>query len=80
MDAKEKAKEMVHVYTKELLRTNYKINGLVINNLAIQCALIAVEEILDARPVITYTQVEFINFWNDVKSELQSLWGVANIC
>jgi hypothetical protein len=47
MNAKEKAKEMMHYYLKELLSAKYSINGFVINDLAKQCALIAVEEILN---------------------------------
>ena len=70
---KEKAKEMMHYYLKELLSAKYSINGFVINDLAKQCALILVDEILNSRPVITDSQVEYNNFWNDVKSELQSL-------
>ena len=46
MNAKEKAKELIHYYIKELLSAKYSINGFVINDLAKQCALIAVEEIL----------------------------------
>ncbi len=46
MNAKEKAKELMHYYLKELLSAKYSINGFVINDLAKQCALIAVEEIL----------------------------------
>jgi hypothetical protein len=72
MNAKEKANELMHYYLKELLSAKYSINGFVINDLAKQCALIAVEEIINSRPTITDSQVEYNNFWNDVKSELQS--------
>lgn len=77
MNAKEKAKGMVRVYTKELLRTGYIINGLVINNLAIQCALIAVDEALDAlimeSNIYGSDMIKVLNYYEDVKSELQSL-------
>lgn len=46
MNAKEKAKELMEDYLKQLLSAKYSINGFVINDLAKQCALIAVEEIL----------------------------------
>ena len=46
MKPKEKAKELIHFYTKELLSAKYSINGFVIEQLAKQCAIIAVEEIL----------------------------------
>lgn len=69
MNAKEKAKEMMHYYLKELLSAKYSIMGFVINDLAKQCALIAVEEILKDSAKIYCDEY----FWNDVKSELQSL-------
>jgi len=50
MTPKEKAKELMHYYLKELLSAKYSINGFVINDLAKQCALIAVEEILNSNP------------------------------
>ena len=84
MNAKEKAKGMVHVYTKELLLTGYRINGSVINNLALQCALIAVEEALNAlimeSNIYGSDMIKVLNYYEDVKSELRSLWAVSNIC
>jgi len=68
MKAKEKAKELVDKflqYTPAEEEYEYPY--------AKQCALIAVEEIINSRPAITDSQVEYNNFWNDVKSELQSL-------
>ena len=72
MNAKEKAKEMMHYYLKELLSAKYSINGFVINDLSKQCTLIAVDEILNSRHPITHHQFEYNKYWNDVKSELQS--------
>jgi len=89
MKPKEKAKELIHHYLKELLSAKYSINGFVINDLAKQCALIAVEEILSARPLdpnhadwddcgatpqywYEAQKDEALEFWNNVKSELQS--------
>jgi hypothetical protein len=90
MTPKEKAKEFMHYYLKELLSAKYRINGFVIKDLAKQCALIAVEEILSARPLdpnhvdwddcgathqywYEAQKDEALEFWNNVKSELQSL-------
>jgi hypothetical protein len=81
MNAKEKAKELMHYYLKELLSAKYSINGFVINDLAKQCALIAVEEILNNNCGSHTDEANATNseiycdeyFWNDVKSELQSL-------
>lgn len=47
MTRKEKSKELIHHYTKELLSAKYSISGFVIDQLARQCAIIAVEEILN---------------------------------
>jgi hypothetical protein len=81
MNAKEKAKEMMHYYLKELLSAKYSIMGFVINDLAKQCALIAVDEILNNNCGSHTDEANATNseiycdeyFWNDVKSELQSL-------
>jgi hypothetical protein len=69
MNAKEKAKEIYCKYTDAL---NIRDLQTTANPFAKQCALIAVEEIINSRPTITDSQVEYNNFWNDVKSELQS--------
>jgi hypothetical protein len=81
MNAKEKAKELIHYYIKELLSAKYSINGFVINDLAKQCALMAVDEILNNNCGSHTDEANATNseiycdeyFWNDVKSELQSL-------
>jgi len=73
MNAKEKAKEMMHYYLKELLSAKYSINGFVINDLAKQCALIAVEEILTRMIGSRAYSFNEKLFWSEVKSELQSL-------
>lgn len=69
MNTKEKAEELILKFMR-LQEPNYNWFH---SKLAKQCALIAVDEILSSRPVITDSQVEYNNFWNDVKSELQSL-------
>ena len=38
-----------------------------------QCALLAVDEILNSRPVITDSQFEYNKYWTEVKKELQKL-------
>jgi len=73
MNAKEKAKELMHYYLKELLSAKYSINGFVINDLAKQCALIAVEEILNHHSQEQGLYRIDTYYWQQVKSELQSL-------
>ena len=72
MDAKEKAHELMSKFVGiSLSQVNELVDGIRIR-LAKESAFIAVEEILNSRPVITDSQVEYNIFWNDVKSELQS--------
>jgi hypothetical protein len=37
------------------------------------CALIAVDEIINSRPAITDSQIQYINYWNEVKQEINNL-------
>lgn len=72
MNAKEKAKEMMHYYLKELLSAKYNINGFIINELAKQCAMIAVDEILNHHSQEQGLYRIDTYYWQQVKSELQS--------
>jgi hypothetical protein len=38
-----------------------------------QCALIAVDEIINSRPVITDSQVEYQKYWAEVRKEIEKL-------
>ena len=38
-----------------------------------KCALIAVDEIINSRPAITDSQIEYKNYWQEVKTEIQNL-------
>ena len=68
MTPKEKAKELVDKYTQYVTEINeYEY--------AKKCALIAVDEILEALPPFEYG-LEFvakIEFWNNVKQEIKKL-------
>ena len=78
MNAKEKAKEIYCKYTDAL---NIRDLQTTANPFAKQCALIAVEEILNNNCGSHTDEMNATNseiycdeyFWNDVKSELQSL-------
>ena len=76
MTSKKKAKELVDVYKditttwifKDLQTTN------VINyDLAKQCALIAVDEIIDSLQIKNYSQADQYEYWNEVKHEIEKL-------
>lgn len=63
MTPKEKAKELVDNYDEALTYLESKSK-------AKQCALIAVDEILDSRPIITDNQVDYQLYWRQVKNEI----------
>ena len=73
MNAKEKAKELIEKYQKLDIEIGGQYDGYLTMKIhdAKHCALIAVKEIIEH-----CSQVEpflGVDFWNDVKSELQSL-------
>ena len=70
MKAKEKAQELIDKY---VALTDGWVAGKNGWEHKKKCALIAIQEIINSRSVITDSQVKFNKFWNDVKSELQSL-------
>jgi len=71
MTPKEKAEDIVRKYSTyvvmwtggvETERQNVK-----------HCALIAVDEIINSRPAITDSQIEYQNYWQKVKKEINNL-------
>jgi hypothetical protein len=87
MTPKEKASELVGRYRKEILRGKYRIDGFVIEELAEECTLIAVDEILNSNPqpyiandeskelllFPDYTHVDAVKFWQQVKQIIEAL-------
>lgn len=87
MTPKEKADQLVGRYRKEILRGKYRIDGFVIEELAEECALIAVDEVInsDPQPYIAYdepkellyspeyTHVDAVKYWQEVKQEIEAL-------
>lgn len=43
------------------------------NRTAKQCAIIAVDEILKSRPFITDSQIEYNEYWQEIKQEIKKL-------
>ncbi len=76
MEAKDKAKELVQCYLYKVIEfayaeTDYK-------ELAKQCALIAVDEILNNFGLQTtgqtfYTEYRAVEYWKEVKQEIEKL-------
>jgi hypothetical protein len=74
MTPKEKAKEMMHYYLKELLSAKYSINGFVIKDLAKKCCLISVDEILKVcENEISHCSDKTYFYWQEVKNEIEKL-------
>ncbi len=67
MTPKEKAQELYDKYEFVYIQ-NYTSKHEVK-----QCALIAVDEILNSRPAITDSQIEYQNYWQQVKTEIEKL-------
>ena len=72
MTAKEKAKELFDKYWTLIA---YKIEGSVGRLVIKQCTLIAVDEIIKAvdNPDETYLMKDDVNYWKEVKQEIESL-------
>lgn len=68
MTPKEKAEDLVSRYKREILRGKYRIDGFVIEELAEECALIAVDEIF--RNNIDESKHDY---WINVKEEIEKL-------
>jgi hypothetical protein len=73
MKPKEKAEQLVNSFYYAL-PNNGSSKGLNSTTArykeATVCALIAVDEILDSRPVITDSQVDYQLYWRQVKNEI----------
>ena len=65
MTPKEKANELYSKYD-DLLNKDFG-NPIVFDNQLKQCALIAVDEIIDSLQIKNYSQADQYEYWNDVK-------------
>ena len=73
MTPKNKAKQLLDRYAPLAKYWDcYNDEPLEENN-AKQCALITVQEILDSRPAITDSQIEYQNYWQEVKHEIEKI-------
>jgi len=76
MVAKEKAENLVGFYTKELLKAKYRVNGFVIRELAKQCSLIALQEIINANPhsnPFNTGVYSTMDYWLQVRKEIEDM-------
>lgn len=77
MAPKEKAEELVSRYRKEVLKGKYRIHGFVIEELAEECALIAVNEIINESSEKIHRQGRSLlsdkEYWLQVKQEIEKL-------
>jgi hypothetical protein len=80
MSAKEKAEELVDSYRNILMNEDTECgNEILCTVIAKKCALIALDEIIEATKVSTYNGKEnsigwnFDLYWNQVKDEIEKL-------
>ena len=75
MTPKEKAFELAHKFRLLEIRTSENSHMMISMSDAKQCALIAVDEILKAvnNPDETYLMKHSVNFWKEVKQEIENL-------
>ena len=71
MTPKEKANELYSKYD-DLLNKDFG-NPIVFDNQLKQCALIAVDEIIDSLQIKNYSQADQYEYWNEVKQEIEKL-------
>jgi hypothetical protein len=73
MTPKQKAKDLVENYAETIKPIEFGVILEIDWKSAKQCALIAVDEIINSRPAITDSQIEYQNYWQEVKSEIEKL-------
>jgi hypothetical protein len=77
MEAKEKAEELVNSYRIILMNEDTECgNEILCTSIAKQCALIAVQEIINANPHSNPFTTEVYStmlFWQEVKNEINNL-------
>lgn len=74
MKARLKAEELVSMYWNTKVETPHVRESIASKELAKQCALIAVYEIIKSNPHKFYTQVSStISYWQEVKQEIKKL-------
>ena len=70
LDAKEKAKELFSKY-QNIYLTEDSMG--IDDELAKQCALIAVDEIISIKLLWFQKDTEYLDFWQEVKKEIEKL-------
>jgi hypothetical protein len=74
MTPKDKAEDLFMIYVNEgMSQIKPVINRVIRKEMAKQCALIAVDEILDASMLYFDDLNSYVNFWQQVKQEIQNL-------
>ena len=71
MTPREKADELYSKYD-DLLNKDFG-NPIIFDNQIKQCALIAVDEIIDSLQIKNYPQADQYEYWNEVKQEIEIL-------
>jgi len=72
MTPQEKAQQLLHEYRMLFMNEGEDYGEeILVSVLSKQCALIAVNEIINSRPQITDSQIEYNNYWQKVKQEIE---------
>jgi hypothetical protein len=71
MTPREKAKEFRQLFAQELI--DLTDNEDLLNSRIKNCALIAVEEVIEALDVNCWQNADLIIYWNEVKQEIEKL-------
>jgi len=69
MTPKEKAQELVDNFSNFTIQESWQSK----NYFAIECALIAVDEIIDSIIIKNYSDADKYDYWNEVKQEIEKL-------
>lgn len=70
MKPKEKAKE---IYKKVEYQLKYNSQPSTLNGMCKQICLLICDEIINSRPTITQSQIDYNKYWKDVIKEIEKL-------
>jgi hypothetical protein len=73
MTPKEKAKDLVSIYWNTKVETINVIESIMSKELAIKCALIAVDELIKSSPQKPRSYTDTMLYWQEVKQEIEKL-------
>jgi hypothetical protein len=73
MTPKEKAKELISIYWNTKVETPHVRESIMSKELAIKCALIAVDELIKSSPQKPRSYTDTMLYWEEVKQEIEKI-------